>query len=159
MNIKKTIGILCVLFITFSSQAQESRKERYEKMKAMKTAYITDQLNLSSADAEKFWPIYNKYDDMRMANRKAMSKLMNSFDDVDDRANMDEKTAEATLKELNSLRKENLKIDQQMSSEMKSVFGANKTLELLIAERSFNGKLMRRMRLKDKEDSKRKRRP
>ena len=48
---------------------------------------------------------------MRMANRKAMSKLMNSFDDVDDRANMDEKTAEATLKELNSLRKKNLKID------------------------------------------------
>ena len=94
-----------------------------------------------------------------MANRKAMSKLMNSFDDVDDRANMDEKTAEATLKELNNLRKENLKIDQQMSSEMKSVFGANKTLELLIAERRFNGKLIRRMRLKDKEDSKRKRRP
>ena len=31
-------------------------------MKALKTAHITDQLDLTSAEAEKFWPIYNEFD-------------------------------------------------------------------------------------------------
>lgn len=32
-----------------------------ERIKALKVAYITKELNLTSAEAEKFWPVYNDY--------------------------------------------------------------------------------------------------
>jgi len=32
-----------------------------EKLKALEIAYITKQLNLTPEEAEKFWPVFNKY--------------------------------------------------------------------------------------------------
>ena len=49
------------LILVFSKEvsAQEGGKER---IRAYKTAYITQELDLSSSEAEKFWPVYNEYD-------------------------------------------------------------------------------------------------
>ena len=33
-----------------------------EKIKALKVAFITQKLQLSPSEAEKFWPVYNQYD-------------------------------------------------------------------------------------------------
>lgn len=33
-----------------------------ERVKALKIAYITQALNLTSDEAQKFWPVYNVYD-------------------------------------------------------------------------------------------------
>ncbi|MBI1317210.1 periplasmic heavy metal sensor [bacterium] len=35
--------------------------EESEKVKALRTAYITQKLNLTVAESEKFWPIYNEF--------------------------------------------------------------------------------------------------
>ncbi|SRR5579871_258136 len=32
-----------------------------EKIESLKIAYLTKQLNLSPEEAERFWPVYNKY--------------------------------------------------------------------------------------------------
>ena len=33
-----------------------------KKLQALKIAFITQKLQLTSAEAEKFWPVYNQYD-------------------------------------------------------------------------------------------------
>ena len=57
-------NILLLLFIAFLSnlpgQAQV-RKRSHEKIRAYKIAYLTDKLNLTENEAQKFWPFYNKY--------------------------------------------------------------------------------------------------
>jgi len=53
------ITVCIALFLSTGLMAQERGKER---IKAYKTAYITEQLDLSSAEAEVFWPVYNKYE-------------------------------------------------------------------------------------------------
>ena len=58
MNKLIIIAILVFAFYT-KANAQQGGKER---MKAFKTAYITDELDLTVKEAEKFWPVYNKYD-------------------------------------------------------------------------------------------------
>ena len=35
---------------------------RAEKIQALKIAFITQKLQLTSAEAEKFWPVYNDYE-------------------------------------------------------------------------------------------------
>lgn len=41
-------------------EAQDKKKDWKDRWKAEKIAYITDAMELTSAEAEKFWPIYNK---------------------------------------------------------------------------------------------------
>ena len=41
-----------------AAQAQEGGNNRVE---AYKIAFLTNRLNLSTTEAQKFWPIYNKY--------------------------------------------------------------------------------------------------
>ena len=45
-----------------------------ERVQALKVAFITKQLNLTSDEAEKFWPIYNDYQDKRDAVRKQLAE-------------------------------------------------------------------------------------
>lgn len=36
-------------------------KEKQEKIQTLKVAFLTKELNLTSEEAEKFWPVHNKY--------------------------------------------------------------------------------------------------
>lgn len=54
---KRTVfGIIIILLVHFSSSAQNNNR-----LEAYKIAYLTNKLNLSTTEAQKFWPIYNRY--------------------------------------------------------------------------------------------------
>jgi hypothetical protein len=44
---------------------QDGRSERFERIQAMKVAYITQELKLTPEEAEKFWPLYNEFEAKR----------------------------------------------------------------------------------------------
>lgn len=51
-----------MIFGSFSfAIAQNENGQRSEKIQALKIAFITQKLHLSSGEAEKFWPVYNDY--------------------------------------------------------------------------------------------------
>ncbi|MBO9635785.1 MAG: hypothetical protein J7578_21955 [Chitinophagaceae bacterium] len=62
---KQLFTILAILFtISFATLAQDGGgKQNGQKIEALKVAYITNKLNLSPEEAQKFWPVYNKYSD------------------------------------------------------------------------------------------------
>ena len=39
------------------------RGESKQRLEAIQIAYLTKELSLTTQDAEKFWPVYNKYQD------------------------------------------------------------------------------------------------
>ncbi len=53
--------ILFCLTVSFSALAQDAPKTEVQRLEAYKIAYLTKKLNLSPSEAQKFWPIYNKY--------------------------------------------------------------------------------------------------
>ncbi len=59
---KRFLPLLLFIF-TLSAFGQSNRSERHEKIKVLKVAFITEKLNLSELEAQKFWPIYNVFDD------------------------------------------------------------------------------------------------
>lgn len=66
--------LISFTFFTFSlAHAQNGNGQRIEKIQALKIAFITQRLDLTSAEAEKFWPIYNEYEhelnNLRLNNR------------------------------------------------------------------------------------------
>lgn len=67
-NLKKSIIVVILLLSIVIVKAQEGSKR--EKMKALKVAFITEKLELTTAEAKVFWPVYNEFH----IKRKAISK-------------------------------------------------------------------------------------
>jgi Skp family chaperone for outer membrane proteins len=59
---KKYLLLFLMIFASFSfAIAQNENGQRSEKIQALKIAFITQKLHLTSGEAEKFWPVYNDY--------------------------------------------------------------------------------------------------
>lgn len=62
------IGIFLGLALNGSSQDISPKDGRLE---VLKIAYLTRKLNLTTAEAQKFWPLYNRYvDEIRQVKTK-----------------------------------------------------------------------------------------
>ncbi|HLG04086.1 MAG TPA: hypothetical protein VI731_10860, partial [Bacteroidia bacterium] len=81
MRMMKNILLIPVFLLSFlagrlDAQSQKGRPDSVqtgtgaERVQALKVAFITKHLNLTPAEAEKFWPVYNEYQDKREAVRR-----------------------------------------------------------------------------------------
>jgi hypothetical protein len=58
----KRILIFSVVLLTILiTQVRAQDQDNFEKLSAYKVAFFTQKLNLSPAEAEKFWPLYNDF--------------------------------------------------------------------------------------------------
>jgi Na+-translocating ferredoxin:NAD+ oxidoreductase RNF subunit RnfB len=62
----KKLLLIATLFLTVASAVlaqddDDDKKNPGGRVEALKIAYLTQKLNLSTEEAQRFWPIYNKY--------------------------------------------------------------------------------------------------
>jgi hypothetical protein len=146
MNIRKLYPILFLL-ISFTFYAQGERmKEKREQIKAMKVAFLTTELNLTSNEAEKFWPIYNTYDDkqfeLRHQKMKGFFRKMND-EELD---KLSEKEAAVLLNQIESNEEELFQLRKKFISNLKDVLPSVKIIKLKKAEENFSRKLLQQYR-------------
>ncbi|MFV8340919.1 sensor of ECF-type sigma factor [Flavobacterium sp. XS2P39] len=148
MNIKKLFPIL-LLFVSFNFYAQgEKMKEKREQIKALKVAFLTTELDLTANEAEKFWPIFNTFDDkqfeLRHQKMKAFMKKMNdgSLD------KMTEKEANTFLTQMESTEEELFLLRKKFMQNMKGILPAVKIIKYRKAEEDFSRKLLQQYRNK-----------
>ena len=58
---KITIAKIFLLASTSVMSQQYSKKEKIQRLKAQKVAFITNRLELTSNEAQLFWPVYNDF--------------------------------------------------------------------------------------------------
>lgn len=138
--------LLCV--VPFAAQAQEDEmpplgQDRMNEIKAQKTAYLTTKLGLTTDEAQRFWPIYNEYDDTREKLRKEMRELHKSGKEE---GGLTEATAKTMLAKGLDIRTRELELERTYSDRFTKSIGALKTLQLIKAERDFNKEVLRRFR-------------
>jgi hypothetical protein len=67
-----------MLLISLSCIAQrQADPKMFEQIKAKKVAFITEEIGLTSLEAEKFWPVYNELEKQRfqlMINRRELER-------------------------------------------------------------------------------------
>lgn len=144
----KTAKLLPVIlfFLSLATFAQDGRKEKKEQIKALKVAFITDELKLTSLEAEKFWPLFNAYDDKQQELRQQkMRSIMKRLDNetVD---KMSEKDAANLLSQIENTEEELYQLHKKFDSNLKSVLPAVKIVKLKKAEEDFNRKLLKQYR-------------
>lgn len=147
MKINKLIAVITVLF-AMSSNAQDGHffKEKKEKIKAMKIAYITNELSLTPDEATKFWPLFNAFEDKQSEIRK--QKLKGYLDRTDDDAidKLTDKEATTLLAQMESTEDELYQLKKKFVANLKGVISPMKILKLKKAEEGFNKKLLQQYR-------------
>jgi Skp family chaperone for outer membrane proteins len=127
-----------------------AQREGREKIKALKIAYITENLELTSKEAEKFWPIYNKHEDIMYELRFVKMKSIKRKLKDQPLENMSDSEAAKMLKEFEDLENQFCNEITNMNAELKKVLSAKKILLLKKIEDDFNRQLLHR--LKGKKD-------
>lgn len=114
--------------------------ERLKEIKAQKAAYLTTKLELTEAEAQRFWPVYNAYDDAQDELRKEMHDLHRAVRSVS------EADASALLEKTLAHRQKELDLERTYAERFKKSIGAVKTLKLQKAERDFHREVLRRFK-------------
>jgi hypothetical protein len=148
---KKLILLACLFFTTMTIIAQpEGRKGMKEKIRTLKIEFITEKLDLSSVEAEKFWPIYNVFDKAYMELRH--EKLKGLKDNLKKEINMlSESEALNRLNEMTAIEDELVQLKQSFRTQLEGIISNKKILLLKIAEDGFNRRMMDKLKRRSKE--------
>lgn len=128
----------------FSIQIYGQHKPDRDKIKALKVAFFTEHLDLTSKEAEAFWPIYNKYDDERNSLReREHNEIRYKLKEMD---GFSEKEAVTLLDTYLAMEEEEEELDRAFLKNLSKVITAKKTLLLLRTEEDFKRQLIRQYR-------------
>jgi len=61
MKTNRTFRLFLLIMMPMAVFAQDRQQDRKDKIETMHIAYLSEKLNLTSGEAEKFWPVYNEY--------------------------------------------------------------------------------------------------
>jgi hypothetical protein len=142
-NLNKTILLLLLVLSGISLYGQGPRPGR-ERIKTLKIAYLTEQLSLTSKEAQKFWPVYNEHEEKLEAFRKKERKEFGGRF-----ANLDELTNEEAEKMLSSFierQAEKRNMESEFIKNLKGVIPAKKIIQLFRAEDNFKKRLLQQYR-------------
>ncbi len=140
--------MLCLSILSIQAQ---SKKRSTEKIRTYKIAYLTEKLNLTEDEAQKFWPIYNTYDKKKMElHREKRFKIKKRILKNGGIENLSEKDSKEILEKFQLLNKQEYEVKTSFHSKISKILSSKKILTLQISEHEFNRKLMQKYRGKKK---------
>lgn len=150
MRTIKTMALLVLLVLTqYTLYAQKGKMK--DKIETMKIGFITQKLNLTSEEAQKFWPVYNKFsDDLQKLRSTSKDKIM---EDLSELATMSDAEADKTLQEMINFRMNEADLLKRYATEFKKVLPVKKVVMLFKAENDFKRELLKKLRERGKEDN------
>ena len=94
---------LGVTTVTFAQDDGDDAQKNGGRIEALKIAFLTKKLNLSTEEAQKFWPVYNKYqDEIKKTRIDARLNKSNEIDTEEKLLNIRKKYNGDFLKALSS---------------------------------------------------------
>jgi len=77
--VMKRISIFLLIMMIFPMTWTSAQNTNLEKLNNYKIGFFTKKLNLTSTEAEKFWPVYNDYQAQRNQIQVEKMKLNRNF--------------------------------------------------------------------------------
>ena len=147
MKTAKLLTTLAFLF-TIVAMSQPRLNQKREQIKALKIAYITDELKLTSEEATKFWPLFNAYEEKQKNFRKERIRSFMDQSGTGDIDKMTEKEAASILNDIENSEEDAFQNRKKFVASLKPILPASKILKLKKAEEGFNKKLLKQFRNK-----------
>jgi len=152
---KKTIAIL-LMTISLGAFAQQTplappaspvaptpptapEAPRKEKVESMRIAFITQKLDLTPEEAQRFWPVYNEFQKKRNELRKGKRDGKGMRENID---SLSDKQVEALVDAEMMARQKTLELEKEYHAKFKSVLPIKKVAKLYRAEEQFTHRLL-----------------
>lgn len=154
----KIILIAAAMFFATMAFAQdaerkERRDKRHERMEAQRIAYITNELELTTEETQRFWPIYNQLQEEKKAMRPDREK-----ERALDMDNISDAEASRLVQEHLQRQEKELQLRKTYFAKLNGVLSPQKQLKLVRLEGKFRKDILKKYkkRMKRKEKNKRK---
>ena len=137
--------VLLVVSTVATAQHDHHHKDKpsKEEVKAMKIAYLTDKLELTPQEAEKFWPVYNEYQGKKDEIRKKAKEHRKA---KKENTSPTDAEVEEMIQMHFSMKQKSLDLDKQYYSEFKNVLPIQKVGKFYRAEEQFKRELLKKIR-------------
>lgn len=123
LTILKNTGLLLLLLLAVQqAHPQQNRQSAHDQIEALRIAFISQQLNLSPEEAQRFWPVYNAY-------RSESESLQKSY------------AGQLTADQQLELEQRKLDLKRKYKPQFEAALGKEKLNELYNLEHKFQEKL------------------
>ncbi|MEO8474571.1 MAG: hypothetical protein ABI477_20375 [Chryseolinea sp.] len=135
----KYLFVMSLTLMMFSALAQDDDLPPAQdpkvrnKIQAARIAYITDQLALTPAEAEKFWPIYREFSEKRKEIRQQLRDARRNPDPKKTQEQVDQDVVNTQF----DVKQKELNLEKDYSGKLLKVISAQKLRTLPDAERRF----------------------
>ena len=140
---KYKIWLVIILTGFYSVAAFAQSNDKKEKIESFKVAFITQKLNLTTKEAQQFWPIYNEYLDKIETLKNARKKELRSSNiNID---NFSDKELEAMLDNEFLSKEKEVELSKEYFNKFKTAIPVKKVILLYKAEDEFKRELLRQI--------------
>jgi Spy/CpxP family protein refolding chaperone len=139
-----TLGLFLLTQLSASAQRSERGKERWEKYKSEKVSFLTDKLELTPSEAQKFWPVYNQMEKERWEAQKSRREMEHELRESETSLSAEEIT-ELTRKFAGSLKTE-ADIMINYNEKLLEILSPQKVLTLYKTENEFRMHMIKKYR-------------
>jgi len=147
-SLYKQIALLSLMFLFIgtppaNAQGKLQPKGNRERVTQLKIAYFTEELALTTEQAEKFWPVYNEMNE-KIKVQKKEARLANQSLENNAATLTEEEFKTKSLKALNA-NIEEAKLRKEYHEKIALVIGYKKAAKLLNLEVQFKRELLKRI--------------
>lgn len=136
---KITITVLCIC--SFLNKLQAQNQKALDKIESAKIALITERLDLTPQQAQKFWPIYNEYSEERRVLRRQYRDFRKDLENE----NLSEEESKLLLEKRQKFKSRQLKLEEKYTAQLSTVITNKQLLQLRSAEEDFRAMLLKKL--------------
>lgn len=136
-HIFASILMSCVFCAALSAQPDPEKQN--DRIAAYRVAVFTEVLNLTSEEAQGFWPVFNEFQGKREQLQKQLkpSKQLESMNDAE---------VEEYLKKYFELKQQEVDLERDLTQRLRKVLPVRKIAKIPVAEREFRERLVSKLK-------------
>lgn len=130
------VAVLALFSLARTAAFAHQEGDWKEKMRAERVAFLTTAMELTPAEAEKFWPVYNS---MEAERRASFGKVMRAYKALSDgvAAGKTDKELEVLVNDYTTANKNSHSIEAKYTPQLIKILSVSKVAKLFVAEEEF----------------------
>jgi hypothetical protein len=141
-TMKRIIFCMLVPALIFLTDLS-AQNPNLERLNAYKIGFITKRLNLTSQEAEKFWPIYNDFQDKKNKIQLERIEINRNFNQNE--LNMSDREMSEAAERIVNLEMREAELAREFHDKIKTVLSPVKILRLYQAENQYRIQLLKEL--------------
>ncbi len=141
---KRVLAVTLILIVLPFARSAAQNQNNMEKLNAYRIAFFTRRMNLTQQEAEKFWPVYNDFQDKRNRIQQQRMSLNRSINQNE--LNMSEKELIEAGDKMIELQVQEAALAQEFHKKFKEILPPAKVIRLYQAENQYRLMLLNELR-------------